>query len=399
MQKARKRLKGLGKAFGDLKVRPKLMVLHNVFFLVLSAAVYLAVSAEAVVRSKWALAGALALVYVLAVLLLELVIMPKYVYQPMRLMLDADEATRRGDTGRELIDPELIPGDEIGQIMRSRNASVAELRRHESDLAEALRTLERVAEDLKRKNELLETAKRSLVDHDRLVSLGLLSASVTHELNTPLAVLHGSIEKLIETVEDPAAQQRLARMKRVTERLRQISESLLDFARARKHPMEPVELRRILAEAWLLVSIDEKAATVSFLDRTSEDDLVIGDADRLVQVFVNLLRNALHAVKSSGTIVVHSRRFTSGGRQWIAIDVDDDGPGIPVDVLPQIFEAFVPSRLDARGTGLGLTVAEGIVQQHGGTIEASNRPGGGARLEVRLPAVAAAAGNEARGNT
>ena len=63
-----------------------------------------------------------------------------------------------------------------------------------------------------------------------------------------------------------------------------------------------------------------------------------------------------------------------------------DGPGIPPDVLPQIFEAFVTSRLDARGTGLGLTVAEGIVHQHGGTIVAGNRTGGGARLEVRLPA-------------
>jgi signal transduction histidine kinase len=66
--------------------------------------------------------------------------------------------------------------------------------------------------------------------------------------------------------------------------------------------------------------------------------------------------------------------------------VEDDGPGIPAELLPNIFEAFVTTRLDARGTGLGLAVAEGIVSQHGGTIEASNRPGGGARLEVRLPA-------------
>jgi signal transduction histidine kinase len=381
MSRERKPLIGIGKAFGDLRIRPKLMVLHNLFFLVLTLAVYAGVSEGVAAKSRWGVAGALAVVYILAVLLLELVIMPTYVYRPMRLMLEADKATRTGDTEHELIDPALIPGDEIGQIMRSRNASIAELRKRESELAEALA-------DLRRKNELLETAKKSLVDHDRLVSLGMLSASVTHELNTPLAVLHGSIEKLMETVEEPAAQQRLARMMRVTERLRKISESLLDFARARKQPMEPVELRRIVAEAWLLVSIDEKASAVTLRDETSPGDLVIGNADRLVQVFVNLLRNALHAVKSSGTIVVHSQPFTSGGRPWIAVDVDDDGPGIPEDVLPQIFEAFVTSRLDAKGTGLGLTVAEGIVQQHGGTIEASNRPGGGARIEVRLPAAA-----------
>jgi signal transduction histidine kinase len=66
----------------------------------------------------------------------------------------------------------------------------------------------------------------------------------------------------------------------------------------------------------------------------------------------------------------------------------DDGPGIPADVLPNLFEAFVSTRLDARGSGLSLTVAEGIVSQHGGTISASNRPGGGALLEVLLPAAA-----------
>jgi signal transduction histidine kinase len=68
------------------------------------------------------------------------------------------------------------------------------------------------------------------------------------------------------------------------------------------------------------------------------------------------------------------------------VAVEDNGPGIPPEVLPDIFEAFVTTRLDSRGTGLGLTVAEGIVSQHGGTISAANRPGGGARLEVKLPA-------------
>ncbi len=78
----------------------------------------------------------------------------------------------------------------------------------------------------------------------------------------------------------------------------------------------------------------------------------------------------------------------------MAVEVEDDGPGIPHDVLPNIFEAFVSSRLDARGTGLGLTVAEGIVDQHGGTITASNRVGGGACLKVALPASAPVAPKE-----
>jgi signal transduction histidine kinase len=483
-------LRGLGKLFGDLKVRPKLMILHNLFFLTLAAAVYLSVippfqrrmaNAEAretalataifargsppqglraigiyeyeegparaigvppdvqgwleshpgaiwkdaerpdyvygrdpgtgiyrkarmphafyqaaMTHARWALLAVLALIYGMAVLLLEAIILPVYVYRPLKAMLEADEATQQEDHAHELIDERLISNDEFGQIMRSRNATISELRRHERNLAAALVRLEEAAQDLKRKNHELETAKRSLADQDRLASLGLMSAGVAHELNTPLAVLHGSIEKLRETVDDAAAQERLARMLRVSDRLRKISASLLDFARERTQDMRPVEIRRVIEEAWGLVEIDEKARTARFRNEVVSGDLVIGNTDRLVQVFVNLLRNALAAIQLSGEIVVRSQSYTSGGQPWIAVTVEDDGPGIASDVLPHIFEAFVTSRLDARGTGLGLSVAEGIVEQHAGTIRASNRPGGGACLEVRLRAAFRAGAAPAR---
>lgn len=400
----RKRFR-LVKLFGDLKVRPKLMVLHNLFFLVLTCAAYFTLIplfeqqvsearsreitllqkiasdspenlqgqirasqlsySDTVQRARLTLFLVLGIIYVLAVLLLELAIMPLYVYRPLRRMLEADAATRKGDRGQEMIEDTEILGDEIGQIMRSRNATVAELRKREDDLAAALQKLE---------------------EQDRLVSLGLLSAGVAHELNTPLAVLNGSIEKLIETATDPQVLERLARIERVTRRLRRISESLIDFAKARKQKIEPLALRPLIDEAWSLVAIDEKAATACFTSHVGSGDWVVGNADRLIQVFVNLLRNALNAIESSGRIDVRSRRLERKRQPWISITVEDNGPGIPPDVLPDIFDAFVTTRLDARGTGLGLTVAEGIVSQHGGTISASNRPEGGARLEVRLPA-------------
>lgn len=292
--------------------------------------------------------------------------MPLYVYRPLRVMLDADTATRAGDRQRELIPPPEIPGDEIGQIMESRNETVAELRRREDELATALRRLE---------------------DQDRLVSLGLLSASVAHELNTPLAVLHGSVEKLIETSTDPHTLDRLARVQRVTERLQTISESLLDFAKARSQRTEPVAVRDLIDEAWALVAIDARAAGITFTNHIAEDVQVLGNPDRLAQVFVNLLRNAMNAFEgTTGHVEVKTRPLRRAGRNGVAIAVEDNGPGIPPEVLPEIFDAFVTTRLDAHGTGLGLTVAQGIVTQHGGTITASNRREGGARLEVWLPA-------------
>jgi signal transduction histidine kinase len=372
------------------------MVLHNLFFLVLTCSVYFTLIplfeervadfgaagvipeqprtgvaesqaySRAVSRAKVTLFVVLGVIYVLAVLLLEAVIMPQYVYRPLRKMLEADHATRAGDRERELIPPDEILGDEIGQIMRSRNQTVATLRRREDELAAALRKLE---------------------EQDRLVSLGLLSASVAHELNTPLAVLNGSVEKLIETTRDPQTLERLARMQRVTRRLRTISESLVDFSKLRRQHSEPVDARAVVDEAWALVAIDEKAAGVEFANHLGAEDRVEGNADRLVQVFVNLLRNAVSALDGpQGRIDVRARRQDRGGRAGLAIAVEDNGPGIPAEVLPNLFDAFVTARLDARGTGLGLTVAEGIVTQHGGAITASNRKEGGACLEVWLPA-------------
>ncbi|HLJ47733.1 MAG TPA: ATP-binding protein [Bryobacteraceae bacterium] len=351
--------------FRDLKVRPKLMVLHNVFFVVLAVCVYFVLYHEIPQRAQNSLILVLGAIYVLAVIVLETTIMPLYVYRPLQAMLDADRATQEDDRDHEIIDESQIPGDEIGQIMRSRNASILQLRKHEEDLEEAFRRLEA---------------------QDRLVHLGLLSASVAHELNTPLTVLQGSIEKLTETTHDQATLERLARMLRVTQRIRKISEGLVQFSKTRKENSEPVPMQSLIGEAWGLVAIDEKASQVTFSNAVATADIAHGNPDRLVQVFVNLLRNALYAVQPRGEIWVKSRGFTRNGHPWISIKVEDNGPGIPAHVLPNMFEAFVSSRLDARGTGLGLTVAEGIIDQHGGTISASNRKGGGACLEVILPA-------------
>lgn len=380
------------------------MVLHNAFFLVLTCVAYFTLIplfedqvadarareveiltrgpavatgpkvearaereySEAVNQARLRLFLVLGVIYVLAVLLLEMVIMPRYVYEPLRRMLQADRATQEGDRERELIPPQDILGDEIGQIMSSRNQTIATLRRQEDELASALRRLE---------------------EQDRLVSLGLLSASVAHELNTPLSVLHGSLEKLIETTKDPHTLERLNRMQRVTQRLRTISESLVDFAKVRQQHTESVSLRALIDEAWSLVAIDERAMGVTFTNYVDAEQKAVGNPDRLAQVFVNLLRNALNAVTpGTGSIEVRARRSDRAGAHGVAIAVEDNGPGIPAEVLANVFDAFVSTRLDAKGTGLGLTVAEGIVTQHGGAIQAANRAEGGARLEVWLPA-------------
>ncbi len=353
---------------------------------------------SAVLRLYGLVALALLSFYGLIAAAFEVFVLPRQVYSPIRRILAADEAVQAGRASEEIIPESAIPADELGDIMRSRNRSIVSLRRHEAALADALSRLEEVATDLRRKNHLLETARRNLADADRLASLGMMSAGIAHELNTPLAVLKGLVEKLAAepTHRVDAAEAEL--MLRVVRRLERLSESLLDFARARPPETARVRLRPLVEEALTLVRLDRGSADVEMVDRVPDAMELDCDGDRLVQVLVNLVRNAVDAARrgagrsqSNGrpAVEVEATLSRRDGGDWIALTVTDNGPGIEPAVLSRMFEPFVSTTLDARGTGLGLAVAEGIVREHGGVMLARNRPGrSGAVFEVVLPAPA-----------
>jgi signal transduction histidine kinase len=334
---------------------------------------------------------ALLAVYALVAVALEVFVLPENVYRPIRRMLAADQAVQEGRKEAEVIPEAAIPADELGAIMRSRNESIMKLRRQEAALADALSTLEQVANDLKRKNHLLETARRNLADADRLASLGMMSAGIAHELNTPLTVLKGLVEKL-NASPGSIDEAQAALMLRVVQRLERLGDSLLDFARARRPSVTLVALRALVQEAVLLVGLDRDTGRVEVVNAVSPDLSLECDQDRMMQVLVNLIRNAVDAVHTAGgqnaTVVVAAERSLKDGHEFVSLTVTDSGSGIDAAVLPHLFEPFVSTRLDSRGTGLGLAVAEGIVREHGGVILARNRTDRpGAIFEVILPAV------------
>ncbi|MEM8757993.1 MAG: ATP-binding protein, partial [Planctomycetota bacterium] len=319
-------------------------------------------------------------------------VLPQNVYRPIRRMLEADVAVQQGDGAREIIPERVIPDDELGEIMRSRNNAVLALRRNERELGQALARVERIAADLKRKNHLLEAARRHLADADRLASLGMMSAGIAHELNTPLTVVKGLAEKLETSSSRSLSAEESALLLRVVRRLEGLGESLLDFARVRPPRRDETGLSGVIEEAVTLVRIDRGAQRAAVVSQVERGVSVLGDGDRLVQVFVNLIRNGVDAVRSgpaagTGRVVVSSEMLERDGAAWVAVRVADDGPGIEADRLERVFEPFVSTKLDSRGTGLGLAVAERIVREHGGVVVATNRPDRrGAVFEVLLPA-------------
>lgn len=371
----------------------------------LSVTARLPAARAAVMRVYILLTAAMLGVYLLIALTLEVFVLPRQVYGPIGRMLDADAAVQAGDRERELIAESRMPRDELGEIMRSRNDSITKLRRQEKALNHALDQLEIVAMELKRKNHLLETARRNLADQDRLASLGMMSAGIAHELNTPLAVLKGQVERIAEEPGRPVSAEHAGLMLRVVGRLERLSESLLDFARVRPPMREACPIRALVEEAWTLVRLDREARDVRLENRAPESCVALGDPTRLSQVFVNLLRNAVDAAgdaEGGGVVTVEAEEGDREGRRWVSVTICDNGPGIDPEVLPRLFEPFTSTRLDSRGTGLGLAVSEGIIREHGGVILARNGapsqgrgagPGGrvGAVFEIMLPVESAAA--------
>jgi len=357
---------------------------------------------SAATRMYVLLVGALLVGYFLVALALEFLVLPRNVYDPIRRMLDADAAIQGGRKDAELIPARDIPQDELGDIMRSRNESIVKLRSQETALNDALARLEAVANDLKAKNHLLETARRNLADADRLASLGMMSAGIAHELNTPLAVLKGLTETLNINPRGGVEPATAALMLRVVGRLERLGDSLLDFARVRPPTSRVAPLGPIVAEALTLVSLDREAANITFVSHIEANVLAECDPDRLVQVFVNIIRNAADAMTTlpprptidatPPTIEIRADLFHRDDRDWASVTIIDQGPGIDPAILARLFEPFASTRLDARGSGLGLAVSEGIIREHGGLILARNRSDrSGAIFEVILPAGPSAA--------
>ena len=251
----------------------------------------------------------------------------------------------------------------------------------------------------------LELRQQQLLRAEKLASLGTLLSGVAHELNNPLSNISSSCQILLEEGEaaDPALRDELlGEIDAQTLRARNIVRSLLDFARDREIRREVVPLAPLIAETLRFVKGQVPSRVAVVLDIPAELS-VVGDRQRLQQVFLNLIRNALEAVDEAGHVTLTARLHAAGlgapaGRKLLSfgrcahagdvvdIEVRDDGHGIPADVLPRIFDPFFTTRDVGKGSGLGLFIAFEIVEEHGGCVAVESEPGTGTAFHVRLPA-------------
>jgi hypothetical protein len=225
--------------------------------------------------------------------------------------------------------------------------------------------------------------EQRLVQADKLSSIGLLAAGVAHEVNTPLAVISTYAQMLAKQVSDDSQKSMiLDKIAKQTFRASEIVNSLLNFSRTSTTSLGDVSLNRVIQETLSLLEHQlQKSGIQVKTDLDPGLPPVHGNAGQLQQVFLNLFLNARDAMQAGGTLEVRTWPEGSGARAEVA----DTGHGIAPENLHRIYDPFFTTKAVRKGTGLGLSVTYGIIQEHGGSIEVFNRPGGGATFRIELP--------------
>jgi signal transduction histidine kinase len=226
----------------------------------------------------------------------------------------------------------------------------------------------------------LNEREREVLRSEQLAAVGQLAAGVGHELRNPLT----SIKMLIQTgLEDGGARLTAEDLRVIESEIRRMERSLqtfLEFARPPKPERRPVELGSVIGAVLGLVrGRAEKQRVNTTLEMRDGAVTLVADAGQLQQVFVNLVLNALDMMPAGGVLTLATQRRENR----VEIEISDSGPGIPKEMIPRLFQPFASTK--DTGLGLGLVISRRIVEDHGGTIDAANRPGGGASFRVRLP--------------
>src|SRR5262245_56889890 len=227
-----------------------------------------------------------------------------------------------------------------------------------------------------------------LLQAEKMAALGQTISGVAHELNNPLATILTWAERLSQrpSLDDPV-RRGLETILSESERAARIVRNLLTFARKRQTTRAMVDVNQVVRETLALRAYEQHLSNISVIDALAAGlPQVFADGHQVQQVLLNLIINAEQAMLSAngrGVLVVRTSHDAS--RESVILEINDDGPGIPEDVQPKIFDPFFTTKEVGQGTGLGLTVAYAIVQEHGGTMRLESRRGAGASFYVELP--------------
>jgi len=280
---------------------------------------------------------------------------------------------------------ELIGGFSVLWLKDVHRFTPDELRLAEGIALQSALAIEnsRLYEGVKQQMVELKQTQAQLVQSTKLAAIGELAANIAHEINNPLTTVLGFASFIAErlSAEDPMREE-LGLIQEEASRARDIVRDLLQFSRQRDFRPEPTDVNTVLEQVVAMVRRQGALNTLTVSEAYAPDlPMVEMDVPRIKQVFLNIINNAVFAMKAGGTLTIR----TAAAGDSVRIAFADTGPGIPADILGRIFDPFFTTKPEVSGTGLGLSVSLGIVQSHGGTIEVASEVGRGSTFTVTLP--------------
>jgi two-component system, NtrC family, sensor kinase len=324
--------------------------------------------------ATWDIALRLSLL-VASITLLSGVVLQRQVLRPLFALAEGIRNLGRGDPARPL---PVERRDELGRVAEAFNTMAGQLHtaRHELML-ETERTLD---------------LEQQLRHSATLAVAGRLASGLAHEVGTPLNIISGRAEFLLQSI--PAGDPRRDELQIIVGQIDRISamiRSLLDTVRPVKPDIQPIQLKGTVDHLLLLLAHTARRHGVT-LDVALTDGLpaVRADHNQLQQVLINVLMNAFEAARPAGHVVVTAETETRADRSGVQIAVRDTGPGIPSSLLTRIFEPFFSTKPPGEGTGLGLPICRDILKSLGGEIRVESTPGTGTTFFIWLPEYSAA---------
>lgn len=330
---------------------------------------------EEIKKAKWTIFITI-LVLIGGTVVLVLFITRKWITRPISQLMDGIEQMAKGQLNTRI---DMGRRDEISELAQAFNQMAVDLRNAQ----------EKMIQEAETKLEL----ERSLRHSEKLATIGQLASGLAHEIGTPLSVISGRAELMKRRLEDKEeTEKNLNVILLQTGRITKIIQQLLGFVRKKKPEQNPLKIGTLLETTLDFIDHQIQKQKVQVVKELKENlPPVLGDPDQLQQVFLNLFLNAVHSMPQGGKLRLSAspkwisrEGLEDGQRQYVEVCVEDTGVGMEKEVMENIFHPFFTTK--EKGTGLGLTVSQGIVQDHEGWIEVESEIGKGSVFKVYLPA-------------
>ena len=330
---------------------------------------------EDIQRAKWTI-FIIILILIGGTIAVVVFITHRSINRPISQLLDGIRSMARGDLNIRI---NLRSGDELSELAQAFNQMAVNLKEAQ----------DHIIQEGEAKLEL----ERSLRQSDKLATIGQLASGLAHEIGTPLNIIVGRAELIRRKLGDENAKKNLDIIVQQAERITKILQQLLGFVRKKRPEQKILKINNLLETTLDFLGPQIQKQRVRVMKELSDNlPSVLGDSDQLQQVFLNLILNAIQAMPDGGALHVSaSSRWISregledGQRQYVEVCVRDTGRGMENDVVENLFIPFFTTK--QKGTGLGLMVSQGIVQDHEGWIDVESEKGKGSAFKVYLPTV------------